>query len=896
MIPAFGKSTKTTCPYCGVGCGVVATPSKDGLSVKIEGDPEHPANFGRLCSKGSSLGKTLGHKERLLFPSIGGERCDWEEAISHVAKGFRETIDSFGSESVAFYVSGQILTEDYYVANKLMKGFIGTGNIDTNSRLCMASSVVGHKRAFGTDTVPGCYDDLEQADLVVIVGSNLAWCHPVLNQRLSIARQTRGTKIVVVDPRATATTEDCDLHLAVKPGSDVALFNGLLAHLIANDAVDSNFIENHTNGFDEIASKLERQTLSSVSDITGVKAKSLKNFYELYAKTPRVVTIYSQGVNQSSRGSDKVNAILNSHLATGRIGKVGCGPFSVTGQPNAMGGREVGGLANQLACHMDYAPEDVDRVKRFWNSPNIASKPGLKAIDMFDAVADGRIKAIWIMATNPVVSLPDADRVQAALKACPLVVVSEVSNTTDIAQYADVLLPATAWGEKTGTVTNSERRISRQRSFLSPPGEARHDWQALCEVAKKMGYSEFDYSGPEAIFTEYAALSAFENENTRDFNIGAYSEISRDEYDELVPFQWPAPTEGSLPGSSESNNHRFFGDGLFYTDDRKAKFLLVDPKPAMGSTSSSFPLILNTGRIKDHWHTMTRTGLVAGLSEHTAEPFVEIHPETAMKNELQDYCIAKVISKRGSVKVRVSITDRVAKDDVFVPMHWTDRYTSQGRVDTLVAPHTDPLSGQPESKFTPVRVRPLSLDWYGFAVLVKEPSREWLSNLEYWALAPAEHGWRVEMAGQGIPDEKIIELLDAQSMQTLMSGNRLKAVSAFDDEGYLEGAAFLSDNPVAADRTWLSSKVGTLLDPIETINILAGRPGSGCSEGRTICACMGVSTRKIEQAIDAGSTSVEGIGDATGAGTNCGSCKPDIRKILKAREALTQTNSKLAAE
>jgi assimilatory nitrate reductase catalytic subunit len=462
MAAIMGATTRTTCPYCGVGCGVLAS-RRPGGEVEIKGDPDHPANFGRLCSKGSALGETLSLDDRLLHPMVRGERASWDAALEEIARRFGQTIDEHGPDSVAFYVSGQLLTEDYYVANKLMKGFIGSGNIDTNSRLCMASAVAGHRRAFGADTVPVVYEDLELADLVVLAGSNLAWCHPVLFQRLAAARDARGTKVVVIDPRRTATCDIADMHLALAPGSDVALFNGLLAFLADAGRIDESYVKAHTEGFEEALVTAQSCGLASTARETGLPESDLRRFYGLFADTPRVVTAFSQGVNQSSRGTDKVNAIINCHLATGRIGRPGMGPFSVTGQPNAMGGREVGGLANQLAAHMIFE-DDAHRalVRRFWQAPRLAERPGLKAVDMFDAVADGRIKAIWIIATNPVDSLPAANKVRAALRACPLVIVSDVTARTDTAELGHILLPAAAWGEKDGTVTNSERRISRR--------------------------------------------------------------------------------------------------------------------------------------------------------------------------------------------------------------------------------------------------------------------------------------------------------------------------------------------------------------------------------------------------------------------------------------------------
>ncbi len=859
---------------------MLAEPSADGLSAAVRGDPAHPSNFGKLCSKGSSLGETLSLGERLLYPSIGGERVDWDAALGAVAEGFKQTIAEHGPDSVAFYVSGQILTEDYYVANKLMKGFIGSSNIDTNSRLCMASSVVGHKRAFGTDTVPGCYDDLDEADLVVIVGSNFAWCHPILHQRLMMAKEKRGTRIVVVDPRKTATTEDAELHLAVQPGTDVALFNGLLAYVVATGAVDKGYIDKATEGFDDVLTSVGETSIDAVSGITGVPSEDLEAFYKEFAATERVVTIYSQGVNQSSSGSDKVNAILNVYLATGRIGRPGMGPFSITGQPNAMGGREVGGLANQLAVHMDFSPADHERVKRFWDAPNLADGPGLKAVDMFDAVHSGKIKAIWIMATNPVVSLPNANKVREALEKCPLVVVSEASATADTAQCADILLPATAWGEKTGTVTNSERRISRQRSFLAAPGEARHDWAAMCGAAEKMGFAGFHYDDVSEIYAEYAALSGFENTDTRDFDISAHGDINKAAYDALKPYQWPLPAGRDRPGAVEAGEHRFFADGKFYTPNRRGRFVSVSYKPPESACDDEFPLVLNTGRVRDQWHTMTRTGLTPRLTGHIAEPFVEINPDTADALGLIDFGVAKIISKQGAVKVRVLKTDRAPKGQVFVPIHWTDRYAVQARIDSVVAENVDPLSGQPEFKFTPVRIKPLKLDWYAFAVFADEPSRDALEVAEYWAIAPAANGWRVEMAGSGSAADLLARLVGDENVLALQGGEAFQSAARLDDADVLEAACFVSNVPVEADRAWLADLVGTEVSAEEQLSLLAARARVGAATGRMICACMGVSSASINEALAAGCGTVEAVGEATTAGTNCGSCKPDIRRLI----------------
>ena len=543
----------------------MATPDGRG-GAAISGDPEHPANFGRLCSKGSALGETLGLENRLLHPMIRCgkgtmERVAWSDALDHVAHRFQHIIARDGPGAVAFYLSGQLLTEDYYVANKLMKGFIGSANVDTNSRLCMASSVAGHRRAFGADTVPGCYEDLDEADLLVLVGSNAAWCHPVLYQRMLVNKQQRGARIVVIDPRRTDTVGDDDLFLGLKPGTDTALFSGLLVHLADHGALDRDYIERHTTGFDDAIARARSMAGSAAATAlaTGLSEQDVAAFFQMFAGTPRVVTLYSQGVNQSAQGTDKVNAIINCHLATGRIGKTGASPFSLTGQPNAMGGREVGGLANQLAAHMGFTPPEIDRVRRFWKAPRIATHEGLKAVQMFEAIARGEIKALWVIGTNPAVSLPNADAAREALKKLELFVVSEnVTSNDTVDAGAHVLFPAQAWGEKSGTVTNSERRISRQRAFLSSPGETRPDWWIIGEVAKRLGFgAAFNFTSAADIFREHAALSAFENDGNRDFDIGGLTALSDEAFDAMAPVQWPIRLDARPQA-------RFFAEGGFF--------------------------------------------------------------------------------------------------------------------------------------------------------------------------------------------------------------------------------------------------------------------------------------------------------------------------------------------
>lgn len=878
------QTVKTTCPYCGVGCGVLATTEADG-SVSIAGDPDHPANFGRLCSKGAALAETLGPEDRLLEPSAYGEQTGWDRALDLVAGKFSEAIQKHGSDSVALYVSGQLLTEDYYVANKLMKGFIGSANIDTNSRLCMASSVVGHIRVFGSDTVPGTYEDLELADLVVLDGSNLAWCHPVLYQRIAEAKRQRPEmRVVLIDPRRTATAEIADLHLSIRPDGDVALFLGLLAHLARCRKLDKAYIERFTSGFDTALEIARSVTQGELEEQTGLPPHQLGQFFDLFTNTPKTVTVYSQGINQSACGTDKVNAILNCHLATGRIGKPGAGPFSVTGQPNAMGGREVGGLATMLAAHMKLDdPHHRHLVQNFWQSPKIASKPGLKAIDLFQAVADGKIKCLWIMATNPADSLPEADAVQEAIRSCPFVVVSDVVAETDTLRHAHVKLPSLAWGEKDGTVTNSERRISRQRRFLPAPGKANADWWQLAEVAKRMGYAEgFNYDNPADIFREHALLSGTDNAGTRDFDISATSGLSNDDYENFKPSLWPL-----RPGIKEAGE-RFFSGGRYYTPDRRARFVSVD-LPSISTGCEQFPFLLNTGRVRDHWHTMTRTGRSGRLSAHMAEPYVEICSADAAAIGLTEASIALVSSETGSALLRVMISGRVQAGQLFAPMHWNDQFSSSGRVNTLIDRQADPLSGQPASKKTAVNIVPFSAATYGFVISREKPQS---IPAKYWAVSRCRNGWRTEFASE----HKVVDLhefttrilpsADPAATDTLSFADKRGGSQrlALMDGSRLTAAVYSSPNPVAVARAWATEQLNVAeQDPAGRLAIVAGHPGNGEPDrGAIICSCENVGVNEIAAAIqDTGCLSVEGVGIQTRAGTNCGSCRAEIAALIR---------------
>jgi assimilatory nitrate reductase catalytic subunit len=880
------QTVRTTCPYCGVGCGVSAT-VKPGTIPIVAGDAQHAANKGRLCVKGAALGETLDLDGRLLHPQVREDgvlrQAGWDEALDRVAGGFADIVAAHGPDAVALYVSGQLLTEDYYVANKFMKGFIGSANIDTNSRLCMSSSVAGHKRAFGEDLVPGCYEDFELADLIVLVGSNTAWCHPTLFQRILRAKEARPSlQIVAIDPRRTATCELADLHLPIQPGTDVWLFNGLLSYLARHGAADAGFVQAHTEGMQGAlaAAAADCSDPAQVARLCRIDLAKLLAFYEAFAATGKTLTAWSQGVNQSSSGTDKVNAIINCHLLTGRIGQPGMGPFSLTGQPNAMGGREVGGLANMLAAHMELDnPVQREAVRSFWDAPRIADKPGLKAVDLFRAVEEGSVKAVWIIATNPLVSLPDADRVRRALARCELVVVSDIVAATDMRAHAHVLLPALGWGEKEGTVTNSERCISRQRAFLPAPGEARADWWALCEVARRMGYKGFDYADPYAIFDEHARLSGWRNDsdNRRLFDISGLAGIGRQAWDALAPIQWPVRGQPGTP--------RLFGDGRFAHANGKARFVATPPRLPAHAVDDAFPLVLNTGRLRDQWHTMTRTGKSPRLSGHAPEPTLDLHPHDALLCGVREGELARVSSRWGAMVARVAHGGGIARGSVFVPIHWTGQTASDARVGALVNPAVDPVSGEPEFKHTPVRVEPFVVEWQAF-VLSRTPLT--VDGIANWTRVQGDGFVRYELGGRGAAN--------AGWARTLLGVDAQADWIEYDDagagayraahmvEGRVQACVFVARRGAALPpRQWLAGLFGReALAPGERATLLAGRaPQAGADPGPTVCSCFGVGRNTIQTAIRShGLKTTAQVTACVKAGGNCGSCVPEIGKLL----------------
>jgi assimilatory nitrate reductase catalytic subunit len=889
-MPSDRSGVRTTCPYCGVGCGVLAVVNGPS-SASIGGDTQHPANFGRLCSKGSALGETLSHTTRLLHPQINGMRVSWDHALDHVAAEVARIRDAHGPDAIAFYLSGQLLTEDYYVANKFAKGFIGTRHVDTNSRLCMASSVAGHKRAFGADVVPGCYDDLDEADVVVLVGSNTAWCHPVLYQRIQKARQTRGTKVVNIDPRRTATSEGSDLQLSLTSGSDTCLWNGLLVWLADRDLVDLEYVAAHTEGFSEtlLAARRRAASVATVAFNTGLRQDDVQAFYEMWSASPRVVSCYSQGVNQAAQGTDKVNAIINCHLATGKIAKPGAGPFSLTGQPNAMGGREVGGLANMLAAHMAFTERERDIVGRFWKAPHLTSSEGYKAVAMFDAIERGEIKALWVIGTNPAVSLPRADAVRGALSKLEFFALSEVVASTDTATHATVCLPAQGWSEKDGTVTNSERRISRQRAFLDGPVEARPDWWMLSGVAERLGWGgSFNYTSSADIFREHAALSGFENSGERVFDISGLAHISDTEYDALEPVQWPVRGDGT-------NAKRIFADGHFATATGKARLVPVTRSSDRNTPSDAWPMVLNTGRIRDQWHTMTRTGLVPRLNAHIDEPYAEINPQDARSLGIADSTITWLETAHGRATVRAVLSDSIQPGTVFAPIHWSDENSSRGRIGPLVHSAVDPISGQPDSKATPVRLSSIEAASYGFVLSLSALPKQLDASIVYWATSQTAAGFLTKFAiDRSFSSARTLADTLSSDFERITFTDEKENVhrTAAIGKGQVESIMFLGPDPAIKPGSWLTAMLGRdQLSALERRGLLAGGLADTPDVGTIICVCHQVGSKTIEAAIARGCRSTASVGQACAAGTNCGSCLPEINRKIAAIQGTPNSTS-----
>lgn len=914
------ETKSTSCPYCGVGCGVsMQCDTKLNISTsgdvieqdvslsELEGDISHPANFGKLCVKGSHLLDTNDISDRLLYPQMKGSRASWDEALNAVSAQITSCIDKYGPESIAFYLSGQLLTEDYYIANKLMKGFLGSANVDTNSRLCMSSAVAGYKRSFGADAVPCCYEDLEETELLVLVGSNAAWTHPILFQRMQAALEKNpNRKMVVIDPRKTPTSNAADLHLAIKPGTDAWIYNGLLHFLISNNICDNAFIEKHTNNFGNMGESVSEYTIGAVSEATQLPSSVITQFYQMFASAHSAISFYSMGINQSSSGTDKTNSIINCHLATGKIGKKGCGPFSITGQPNAMGGREVGGLANMLAAHMDIENKGHQSlVKEFWDAPNIVTKNGLKAVDMFDEMAAGKIKFVWIMGTNPVVSMPNRIKIEAALTKCEMVVVSDVVQKNDTLAFADIALPASAWSEKDGTVTNSERRISRQRGIMPLLGESKHDWQIVRDLACKLGLkAHFDFQYAGDIFDEHARLSAYKNSGQRDFDISGLTGMSMSAYDNLIPIQWPVNKK------YPKGKKRLFEDGHFYTNNSKANFIEVKAVLPEQITSSEYPFVLNTGRMRDQWHTMTRTGKAQALVEHAEQAFIHMHPKDAEKYNIENnelIALSSSVSEDKPVVAPVIISNDIKVGELFVPIHWSKTNSSHLGLMSLFSSANDPISGQPELKHAAVsfqKVVPRS----AMSLAVKKSKIAPDIQLAQYQVRINKGDFWLYLLSE-IPSSK---QTDTKDSAVFNNGQSLKDrvmkklsddivwLSKADTQGSTNSVLGIQDRALVAYATsthksnFQSLLNGTFIRECfeqefvsreHQQHLLLGTSPTEYQLGKLICSCFKVRKLTIEKAIDEGINTVSMLGETLKCGTNCGSCKTELATLIQENAA-----------
>ena len=818
------RHVSTTCCYCGVGCGVVVSASGNRV-FSVKGEASHPANFGRLCTKGAALHLSTDAGARLLYPEVNGARTTWDEALEHAAARFAGIIRAHGPDAVAFYISGQLLTEDYYVFNKLAKGLVGTNNIDTNSRLCMSSAVAGYKMSLGADAPPCAYEDIDAADLILIAGSNTAFAHPVLYQRIEAARATKpALKLVVIDPRATVTARSADLHLALKPGTDVALFNAMLHVVRGEGLLASSFVARHTEGLEKLAPLLDHWTPERAAEVCELPVDDIVQAALMFGTAKAALSLYCQGLNQSASGTFKNCALINLHLATGQIGRPGAGPFSLTGQPNAMGGREVGGMANLLSGHRDLNSEmDRAEVAALWGIDAVPAQPGKTAVELFEAVGRGEIKAVWIACTNPAQSMPHANAVRRALEGAEFVVVQDAFRDAETCEYADVLLPASTWAEKEGTVTNSERRISRVRAAVPPPGEARPDWKIAADFALRLGTmlgrkTFFGYESPEHIFNEHR-----ESTRGRDLDITglSYSLLERE-----GPQQWPYP-EGAKTGRT-----RLYADGAFPTPSGRARFVATDYTPPMEALDAEYPLRLTTGRLRDQWHSMTRTGLVARLFSHSPEPEVALAPITLSTLGIRDGDLVRVRTRRGGMVLKARASDEMRPGDAFVAMHWGGRFVSGAGTNALTLPATDPYSKQPELKHAAVRIEPIAARWCGSFTARATPELQRaasarLPSFDYAALSLVEGPeilLRLDLATAGSPDRTALAALEQ----------------------------------------------------------LFGSPALTTARSeRAVCACFKVAGSEVRSAIAAGATLARLQKDLK-CGTSCGSCLPELRRLLAA--------------
>ncbi|MDA7415062.1 nitrate reductase [Xenophilus arseniciresistens] len=921
--------TRSTCPYCGVGCGVII--ESDGAQITgVRGDPAHPANFGRLCTKGSTLHLTASaavtRQTRLLQPMHRAQRgaapqpLGWDEALENAAEKFAHVIREHGPDAVGFYVSGQLLTEDYYVFNKLAKGLVGTNNIDTNSRLCMSSAVAGYKKTLGADAPPACYEDFGHAQCLFIAGSNTAWAHPIAFRRIEDAKAANpAMKIIVADPRRTDTCEIADLHLPLQPGTDVMLFHGMLHLMLWEGWTDAAYIAAHTSGFDAIKATVRDCTPERVAQVCGITREALFEAARLFATSAATLSLYCQGLNQSSSGTAKNAALINLHLATGQIGKPGAGPFSLTGQPNAMGGREVGGLANLLSAHRDLGnPQHRAEVASFWGVPAVPDKPGKTAVEMFQAAADGEIRALWIACTNPAQSMPDQATVRRALQRCEFVVVQEAFATTATCAFADLLLPATTWGEKDGTVTNSERRISRVRNAVARPGQTRDDWVIAAEFARRLearlgrAGTLFPYADAEAVWNEHR-----ESTRGRDLDITGMSYAML----EAAPQQWPL-REGEASGRS-----RLYEDGVFPTPDGRARFADVAYKPLAEAREARYPFSLNTGRLRDQWHGMSRTGTLGRLFGHVPEPTVQMHPQDMARRQLADGELVHVTSRRGSILLPVSASPELGLGQSFIAMHWGGEYIS-GRsstgellagVNALTTPAFCPDSKQPELKHTAVKILKAEMPWSLLAVAwlpqsqslqAREALRELMGAFPFASCVPfgaagaLEDGAQQQRAGvllraaayEAPPDAllaRIEALLGLDAPDSLRYADRkhgqrrtMRLVREGQD-AHLQ--AFLLGGDTRAEawiKTLLQERLPAQSYGRQLLKPGAAAPAGVAARGKVVCSCFGVTQTAINEALaTAPGTEEQRLASLQGGlrcGTNCGSCLPELKRMVRA--------------
>jgi assimilatory nitrate reductase catalytic subunit len=890
------KEIPSTCCYCGVGCGVLIQ-TDGGRIVGISGDPAHPANFGRLCTKGSTLHLTTGLEGRALHPELRLQRnqprsrVGWDAALAQAARRFADIIHAHGPDAVAFYISGQLLTEDYYVFNKLAKGLIGTNNVDTNSRLCMSSAVSGYKQTLGADAPPACYEDIDHARCIFIAGSNTAYAHPVLFRRIEDARRNRPElKLIVADPRRTDTAVSADLHLPILPGTDVALFHGMLHVMVWDGLVDHAFIRDHTEGFPELKNLLREYTPEAVADICGIRADDVVQAARWFGASKATLSLYCQGLNQSARGTDKNAALINLHLATGQIGKPGAGPFSLTGQPNAMGGREVGGMANLLSAHRELGnPEHRAEVARLWGVESVPDKPGKTAVEMFEAIRCGEIKAVWIACTNPAQSLPHQQHVHEALRKAEFVVVQEAYADTETAAFADLLLPAASWGEREGTMTNSERRITHVRAAVPAPGEARPDWAIAAGFARHLGpllgrdgARLFPYAQAQDVFNEHR-----ESTRGRDLDITG---LSYRILDERGPQQWPFP-EGADTGRS-----RLYEDGRFETASGRAHLVAAAYRPVAEPADARFPLRLTTGRLRDQWHGMSRTGKVARLFSHVEEPVLSMNERDMGRRGLRNDDLVRVKSRRGELVLKVRASDEVSPGQLFLPMHWGAASLSGLGVNALTLDATDPHSKQPELKHAAVQVEKVNLPWRMVALrrgrefVAREAVARFMQQFPFASLTLVGRDEPVlvlDVAAAERPDEQVLRQLDL----LLGMGDDGAALSYRDDKRGISKRAWVEEGRIHGIRltgdtrsvAWLRDVIlsGAPIAPLRSwvFAPTATAPPGVKPRGRVVCNCLDVSETNIRAAVERGAD-LAALQAELKCGTQCGSCVPELRRLL----------------